>query len=88
MVARLAPNLAVNQTIWLFISVVVMIVVLAVIRPFDALARYKYPLVFSASYFFANLLLADRYGASFLISASSPSSLRSLVKIHTPSPGI
>ena len=36
MVTRLAPNLAVNQTIWLFISVVVMIVVLAVIRNLDA----------------------------------------------------
>lgn len=41
---RLAPDAAVNQVIWLFLSVFAMVAVLAVVRDLDALADYKYTL--------------------------------------------
>lgn len=44
-VTRLAPNLAVNQVIWLFLSVAAMIVTLALSRKLDKLANYKYTLM-------------------------------------------
>lgn len=43
-VTRLAPSLAVNQVIWLFLSVAAMIATLVVVRNLDDLARYKYTL--------------------------------------------
>ncbi len=57
---RLAPNLAVNQRFGSLSLVVVMIVVLAVIRNLDALARYKYPLVFFGKYTASCQLLLAR----------------------------
>ena len=44
-VTRLAPDLAVNQVIWLFVSVAAMVVVLALSRRLEKLARYKYTLM-------------------------------------------
>ena len=44
-VTRLAPNLAVNQLIWLFISIIVMVVVLAVSKNLDRAGNYKYTLM-------------------------------------------
>ena len=44
-VTRLAPNLAVNQVIWLFVSVAAMIVTLALSHRFEKLAGYKYTLM-------------------------------------------
>ena len=41
---RLKPDLAANQVVWLFLSVAVMVAVLAVIRNLDRLASYKYTL--------------------------------------------
>ncbi len=41
-VTRLAPKLAVNQLIWLFISVGAMVLVLVFVRSIDGLAEYKY----------------------------------------------
>lgn len=41
---RLAPELAVGQVAWLFISVAAMVGVLFVVRNLDALTRYKYTL--------------------------------------------
>ena len=41
---RLAPDLAVNQVIWLFVSIAAMVVVLAVVRNLDRLAQFKYTL--------------------------------------------
>ena len=41
---RLAPDSAVNQVIWLFLSVAAMVAVLAVVRDLDSLADYKYTL--------------------------------------------
>ncbi len=41
---RLAPDAAVSQVIWLFLSVVAMVVALAVVRDLDSLADYKYTL--------------------------------------------
>ena len=41
---RLAPALAINQVVWLFISVGAMVAVLAFARDFESLARYKYTL--------------------------------------------
>ena len=41
---RLAPSLAVNQVVWLFVSVAAMVVVLALARNLDSLASYKYTL--------------------------------------------
>ncbi|MBM6774418.1 FtsW/RodA/SpoVE family cell cycle protein [Olsenella profusa] len=41
---RLAPDLAVNQVMWLFLSVAAMVGVLVVVRDLDALADYKYTL--------------------------------------------
>ena len=41
---RLAPDLAVSQVMWLFLSVAAMVAVLWVVRNLDALARYKYTL--------------------------------------------
>ncbi len=43
-VTRLAPDLAVNQVIWLYLAVFCMIGVLAIVRNIDDLARYKYTL--------------------------------------------
>ena len=43
-VTRLAPKLAVNQVIWLFVSVAAMVAALIVVRNLDVLARYKYTL--------------------------------------------
>lgn len=39
---RLNADLAVNQVMWLFVSVVAMILVLAFVRDFEKLAQYKY----------------------------------------------
>ena len=44
-VTRLAPELAVNQVIWLFLGVACMVVVLALSRNMDKLANYKYTLM-------------------------------------------
>ena len=41
-VTRLAPNLAVNQVIWLFVSVAAMVATLAFVPSLDELADYKY----------------------------------------------
>ena len=43
---RLKPELAVNQVIWLFISVIAMVAVLACARNFEKLAQYKYTMGF------------------------------------------
>ncbi len=43
-VTRLAPDLAVNQVVWLYLAVFCMVVVLAIVRNIDDLARYKYTL--------------------------------------------
>ncbi len=43
-VARLAPDLATRQVIWLFISVAAMVAALVAVRNLDKLARYKYTL--------------------------------------------
>ncbi|WP_130811682.1 FtsW/RodA/SpoVE family cell cycle protein [Olsenella sp. Marseille-P4559] len=43
-VTRLAPNLADNQVMWLFVSVAAMIATLFVARSLDTLASYKYTL--------------------------------------------
>ena len=43
-VTRLKPALAVNQVMWLFLSVAAMVVTLALIRNLDDLAQYKYSL--------------------------------------------
>ena len=44
-VTRLAPNLAYNQVIWLFVSVAAMVVTLAISRKIERLANYKYTLM-------------------------------------------
>ena len=44
-VTRLAPDLAVNQVIWLFVSVAAMVATLALSRHLDKLANYKYTLM-------------------------------------------
>ena len=41
---RLAPDSAVSQVVWLFLSVAAMVVVLVVVRDLDSLADYKYTL--------------------------------------------
>lgn len=41
-VTRLKPELAVNQVLWLFISVAAMVVTLVVVRNLDKLASYQY----------------------------------------------
>ena len=41
---RLAPEAAVSQVVWLFLSVGVMVAVLAIVRNLDRLASYKYTL--------------------------------------------
>ena len=43
-VTRLAPNLAVNQVIWLFVSVAAMVATLAFVPSLEELADYKYTL--------------------------------------------
>lgn len=43
-VTRLAPSLAVNQVVWLFVSVGAMVAVLALVPSLDELAEYKYTL--------------------------------------------
>lgn len=42
--SRLAPDLAVSQVVWLFVSVGAMVATLAVVRNLDSLANYKYTL--------------------------------------------
>ena len=44
-VTRLAPDLAVNQVMWLFVGVAFMVLVLAVVRNLDKVANYKYTLM-------------------------------------------
>lgn len=44
-VTRLAPDLAVNQVMWLFLGVACMVLVLAFIRNLDRVANYKYTLM-------------------------------------------
>ncbi len=44
-VTRLAPDLAVNQVIWLFVGVILMILALVFIRNLDHVANYKYTLM-------------------------------------------
>ena len=44
-VTRLAPELALNQVIWLFVGVAAMILILAVSRHMEKLANYKYTLM-------------------------------------------
>lgn len=44
-VTRLAPNLAFNQVMWLFMGVVLMIATIALVRNLDKLASYKYTLM-------------------------------------------
>ena len=44
-VTRLAPELAMNQVIWLFVGVAAMIVILLLSRRMDKLANYKYTLM-------------------------------------------
>ncbi|MBO4352777.1 MAG: FtsW/RodA/SpoVE family cell cycle protein [Eggerthellaceae bacterium] len=44
-VTRLAPDLAYNQVIWLFVGVVCMVLVLAFTRRLEKLANYKYTLM-------------------------------------------
>ena len=43
-VTRLKPDLAVNQVLWLFLSVAAMVATLVVVRNLDKLASYKYTL--------------------------------------------
>lgn len=44
-VTRLAPDLAVNQVMWLFLGIVCMVLVLAFVRNLDKVANYKYTLM-------------------------------------------
>lgn len=44
-VTRLAPDLAVNQVVWLFVSVAAMVVILGISRNLEKLANYKYTLM-------------------------------------------
>lgn len=44
-VTRLAPDLAVNQVMWLFLGVAFMVLVLAFVRNLDKVANYKYTLM-------------------------------------------
>ena len=44
-VTRLAPDLAIRQVVWLFASIICMVVVLAAVRNLDRLIRYKYTLM-------------------------------------------
>ena len=44
-VTRLAPDLAVNQLLWLFVGVACMILVLVLFRNLDKVANYKYTLM-------------------------------------------
>ena len=43
-VTRLAPTLAVNQVLWLFLGVAAMVVTLIIVRNLDTLANFKYTL--------------------------------------------
>ena len=44
-VERLAPNLAMNQVMWLFLGVAFMVLVMALVRNLDKVANYKYTLM-------------------------------------------
>lgn len=44
-VTRLAPNLAVNQVMWLFVGVLLMLLVIALIKNIDKIANFKYTLM-------------------------------------------
>ena len=44
-VTRLAPDLAVNQVVWLFVGVAAMVATLALTRKLEKLAHYKYTLM-------------------------------------------
>ena len=43
-VTRLKPDLAVNQVLWLFLSIAAMVATLVIVRDLDKLASYKYTL--------------------------------------------
>ena len=44
-VTRLVPDLALNQVMWLFVGIVLMILTIALVRNLDRLAEYKYTLM-------------------------------------------
>lgn len=44
-VTRLAPQLAVRQVAWLFLSIAVMIVVLILVRNLESLSKYRYSII-------------------------------------------
>lgn len=45
-VTRLAPNLAIRQVVWLFMSIAAMIITLVAVRNLEKLAKYRYTIMF------------------------------------------
>ncbi len=69
-VTRLAPSLASNQVMWLFLSVVVMVVALFLVRDLDALANYKYTIGLCGVIllFIPMIFGTEKYGSKLWIS--------------------
>jgi cell division protein FtsI/penicillin-binding protein 2/cell division protein FtsW (lipid II flippase) len=44
-IARLDTDMALRQVVWLFVSIIAMVAVLAIVRNLDKIARYKYTLM-------------------------------------------
>ena len=74
-VTRLAPNLAFNQVIWLFLSVGCMILVLALSHNLDKLSHYKYTLMILGFLLLLSPLLpvigTEYYGSRIWLSIGS-----------------
>lgn len=66
---RLAPDAAVSQVVWLYLSVGVMVAVLAVVRNLDKLADYKYTLGIAGIVLLVLPMLVgtERYGSKLWI---------------------
>ena len=58
-----SPNMAINQVVWLFLGVVLMIAIMAFLRNPDRLANYKYTLLLAGF-----ILLLSPSSASFFCS--------------------
>lgn len=68
-VTRLAPTRAVNQVIWLFVSIAAMVATLVVVRNLEKLSRYKYTIgIVAVALLLAPMIFGtERYGSKLWI---------------------
>ncbi len=76
-VTRLKPDLAVNQVLWLFVSIAAMVGTLIVVRNMDELAQYKYTLgIVGIVLLIIPMLIGTEHGGSRLWISIGPFSFQ------------